>query len=248
MDISFNQLIQFYLINTLNLPLNLLFRVIPTKWRSHREHRLCDVTSACVVTRQLTNWVMWTLQHCARPHVTKHSQLTLWCIISSQDYWLQRPTAQAYNRVFTVDKARLRFWVQVLSFGIHIVRFLSRIFATAQAADDPYDQNVVSIRTQTSLHGLSTNPALTISRIHFLNSRGFFTWQAIQYQNAGGVILFIWGLLYVQCTKNRLTCENYIASYKIFQRHQLNSRRFPVYPRAISNSRPIGRLQFSGGG
>jgi len=44
------------------------------------------------------------------------------------------------------------------------------------------------------------------------------------------VILFTRG----QCTKNRLTCENYTANYKIFQEHQLNSRRFPG---AISNSR-----------
>jgi len=41
------------------------------------------------------------------------------------------------------------------------------------------------------------------------------------------VILFTRGLPYVQCTKNRLTRENYIAKYKIFQEHQLNSRRFP---------------------
>ena len=41
---------------------------------------------------------------------------------------------------------------------------------------------------------------------------------------------------YVQCTKNRLTCENYTANYKIFQEHQLNSVRFPVFPEAISNS------------
>jgi len=44
-------------------------------------------------------------------------------------------------------------------------------------------------------------------------------------------------LPYVQCTKNRLTCKNYIAKCKIFQVHQLNSRRFPVFPAAISNSR-----------
>jgi len=41
----------------------------------------------------------------------------------------------------------------------------------------------------------------------------------------------------VQCTKNRLTHENYVANYKIFQERQLNSRRFPVFPGAISNSR-----------
>ena len=43
MDISLNQLIQFYLNNTQNFrPLtHRLFRVIPTKWRSYREHRLC---------------------------------------------------------------------------------------------------------------------------------------------------------------------------------------------------------------
>ena len=44
------------------------------------------------------------------------------------------------------------------------------------------------------------------------------------------VILFTRGLPYVQCTKNRLTCENNKANYKIFQEHQLNSRRFPVFP------------------
>jgi len=42
-----------------------------------------------------------------------------------------------------------------------------------------------------------------------------------------------------QCTgaKNCPTCENYVANYKIFQEHQLNSRRLPVFSRAISNSR-----------
>ena len=44
----------------------------------------------------------------------------------------------------------------------------------------------------------------------------------------------IWGLPYVQCTKNCPTCENYIANYKIFLEHKLNSRRFPG---ATSNSR-----------
>ena len=39
---------------------------------------------------------------------------------------------------------------------------------------------------------------------------------------------------HVQCTKNRVMCENYIADCKIFQEDQLNSRRFP---RAISNSK-----------
>jgi len=66
-----------------------------------------------------------------------------------------------------------------------------------------------------------------------------FMLQAIQYQNAGEVcnvykwacddelrstliivpeiivILFTRGLPYVQCTKNRLTCENYTANYKL---------------------------------
>jgi len=41
----------------------------------------------------------------------------------------------------------------------------------------------------------------------------------------------------VQCTKNRPTCENYTANDRIFQVHQLNPGRFPVYPGAISNSR-----------
>jgi len=51
------------------------------------------------------------------------------------------------------------------------------------------------------------------------------------------VVLFTRGLPYVQCTKNHLTCEKYIANYKIFQQHQLNSRRFPVFPGEISNFR-----------
>ena len=38
----------------------------------------------------------------------------------------------------------------------------------------------------------------------------------------------------VQCTENWLTYKNYIANYKIFQEHQLNSRKFPG---EISNSR-----------
>jgi len=41
------------------------------------------------------------------------------------------------------------------------------------------------------------------------------------------VILFTGGLPYVQCTKNRLTCENCTANYKIFPEHKQNSRRFP---------------------
>jgi len=51
------------------------------------------------------------------------------------------------------------------------------------------------------------------------------------------VILVTRGLPYVQCTKIRLICENYNANHKIIQEHQLNSRRFPVFPGAISNSR-----------
>jgi len=44
------------------------------------------------------------------------------------------------------------------------------------------------------------------------------------------VILFTVGLSYVHCPKNRLTRENYIDNYKIFQEHKLNSRRFLVFP------------------
>ena len=51
------------------------------------------------------------------------------------------------------------------------------------------------------------------------------------------VTLFTRRLPYVQCSKNRLTCENYTAVYKLFQEHQVNSRRFPVFQGAISNSR-----------
>ena len=49
------------------------------------------------------------------------------------------------------------------------------------------------------------------------------------------VILFTQGLPYAQFTKNRVTCKNYIANYKIFQEQQLNSKRFPVFPAAISS-------------
>jgi len=48
------------------------------------------------------------------------------------------------------------------------------------------------------------------------------------------VILYTGGLPHVQCTKDRVMCENYIADCKIFQEDQLNSRRFPG---AISNSK-----------
>ena len=47
------------------------------------------------------------------------------------------------------------------------------------------------------------------------------------------VILFTRGLRYVQCTKNRLTCENCTANYKIFPEHQQNSRRFPGVPGSL---------------
>jgi len=50
------------------------------------------------------------------------------------------------------------------------------------------------------------------------------------------VILFTGGLPYVQCSKNRLMCENHAANYTIFQERQLTSRRFPVFSGAISNS------------
>ena len=47
------------------------------------------------------------------------------------------------------------------------------------------------------------------------------------------MILFTQGLPCVQCTKNRLPCENYIANYKIFQERQLNSSRFPAFPGVV---------------
>jgi len=51
------------------------------------------------------------------------------------------------------------------------------------------------------------------------------------------VILCSQELPCVQCTKNRLTRKDYIANCKIFQEHQLNSKRLPVSPGVISNSR-----------
>ena len=50
------------------------------------------------------------------------------------------------------------------------------------------------------------------------------------------VILFTRGLPYVRRIKNRLTCENYVANYKIFQEHRLNSRRFPGIPSWIAQT------------
>jgi len=52
MDIFLNKLIQFYLNDTTDLR-HLTQRIVscytvPTKWRSCRDHRLCDVTSFCV--------------------------------------------------------------------------------------------------------------------------------------------------------------------------------------------------------
>jgi len=47
MDIFLNQLIQFYLNKTINLR-HLTQRIIPTKWRSYRYHRLRDVISPYV--------------------------------------------------------------------------------------------------------------------------------------------------------------------------------------------------------
>jgi len=59
MDIFFNGRIQIYLNNTLNLP-PLTPYIIPCytqKWRSYRDHRLCDVTLPYVSARSdFTDW------------------------------------------------------------------------------------------------------------------------------------------------------------------------------------------------
>ena len=44
-----------------------------------------------------------------------------------------------------------------------------------------------------------------------------------------------------------LMCENCIANYKIFQEHQLNFRRFPVFPRSNFKFREISRRSRSSG-
>ena len=82
--------------------------------------------------------------------------------------------------------------------------------------------------------------------IFLKNSRRFFTWQAIRHQNAK-VIPFIRRLPCVQCTKNRPTCKNCTSNYKIFQEHQPNSMRFPVYLGAISNSTRFTGFPGAGG-
>jgi len=116
---------------------------------------------------------------------------------------------------------------------------------------------------QTDTHGVYKSSLTNFQDAFLKRPRKYFTWQAKQYQNAGEVcnvwgppyllvlywagmltpeitvILFTRGLPYAQCTKNHPTWENYIASYKIFQEHQPNSRRFPVFLEAISNSRRI---------
>ena len=51
------------------------------------------------------------------------------------------------------------------------------------------------------------------------------------------VIQFTWELPCVQCTKNRLLCENYNDNYKSFQETELNSMRWPVFLGAFRNSR-----------
>ena len=51
------------------------------------------------------------------------------------------------------------------------------------------------------------------------------------------VILLTQGPPYVQWPENRLMRKNYIAHYKIFKEHQLNSSIFSAFPGAISNSR-----------
>jgi len=62
------------------------------------------------------------------------------------------------------------------------------------------------------------------------------------------LILFTGGHPNVQCTKNRLTGENYIDNYEIIQEHQLNSRKFPVFPGVpvyvdtLSSSAPQAKL------
>ena len=54
MDIFLNRVIQFYSNNTINLR-HLSQRIIslyiglPTKWRSYRDHRLCDITSPYIL-------------------------------------------------------------------------------------------------------------------------------------------------------------------------------------------------------
>jgi len=47
MDILLNKLIRFYLNNTINL------RHLSKKWRSYRDHRLCDVTSPCAYSHSV---------------------------------------------------------------------------------------------------------------------------------------------------------------------------------------------------
>ena len=47
------------------------------------------------------------------------------------------------------------------------------------------------------------------------------------------VILFTRGLHYVQCSKNRMKRENYIANNKTFHEHQLHARRFPGFPGVV---------------
>jgi len=59
MDVLLNKLIQFYLNNMTNFAIypNALNRVIPTKWRSYRDHRLCDVASPYAFIHSQTYFV-----------------------------------------------------------------------------------------------------------------------------------------------------------------------------------------------
>ena len=117
---------------------------------------------------------------------------------------------------------------------------------------------------------VSTNTAEPISRTHFFKFQKIFTWQAIQCQMQVKFVMSINEhvmtssdqrssvchltclLLYEQWTQQIRTSqswdkvgyrENYIPNYKIFQKHQLDSTRFPVFPGAIWNSRDFQELQ-----
>jgi len=71
MDISLNQLIQFYLNNTLNLrPLT-----PQIKNYSYREHRLCDVTSPCVYDSVHVLYVRSNRLNDCLPLIMQHTEL-----------------------------------------------------------------------------------------------------------------------------------------------------------------------------
>jgi len=124
--------------------------------------------------------------------------------------------------------------------------------------------------TKARLQGVYKSSRTNFQDTFFFKFQKIFTWQAIQCQMQAKFVMSINEhvmtssdqhssvchltclLLYEQWTQQIRTSqswdkvgyrENYIPNYKIFQKHQLDSTRFPVFPGAIWNSGDFQELQ-----